>query len=114
MGEKAYMLRRELEILKTLDHPNVIKFYEIFHDQENFHFVMEYCSGGDIYSHIQEKGFFGESYAANIMHKIFSAVAHMHSKDVIHRDLKPENLMFSSKKEGSEIKIIDFGLSRIF
>lgn len=55
-----------------------------------------------------------ESEAADIMQKIFSALAHMHSKSVIHRDLKPENLLFYDKREGSEIKIIDYGLSRIF
>lgn len=48
MGEKIYMLRRELEILKTLDHPNIVKFYETYQDDQNLYFVMEYCSGGDL------------------------------------------------------------------
>jgi calcium-dependent protein kinase len=47
--DKSYLLKRELEILKTLDHPNIIKFYEIYHDELYIHYVMEYCSGGDLF-----------------------------------------------------------------
>lgn len=76
---------------------------------------MEYCCGGDIYKHVIQNGCMSEENAAKIMQRAFSAVAHMHSKDVIHRDLKPENLMFDNlENDDPEIKIIDFGLSRIF
>ena len=46
-----YLLRRELDVLKTLDHPNIVKFYEIYLDEMYIHFVMEYCSGGDLYNY---------------------------------------------------------------
>lgn len=51
------MLRRELEILKTLDHPNIVKFYEIFYDEKYIHFIMEHCSGGDLYTFILRNGY---------------------------------------------------------
>ena len=55
--------------------------------------------------------FYKEKEAARILHKLFSAVNHMHSKGIVHRDLKPENVMFTTNETDSEIKIIDFGLS---
>lgn len=60
---------------------------------------------------ITKKKFFKEKEAARILHKLFSAVNHMHSKGIVHRDLKPENIMLTSNEPDSEIKIIDFGLS---
>ncbi|EAS04482.1 kinase domain protein (macronuclear) [Tetrahymena thermophila SB210] len=113
--DKIYMLQRELEVLKTLDHPNIIKFYETYHDKMYIHFVMEYCPGGDLFEYVANKGPLEEFEAAQIMKKLFSAVAHIHSKNIVHRDLKPENILFTSKDKTSwDIKIIDFGLSRQF
>lgn len=68
------MLRRELEILKTLDHPNIVKFYEIFIDEKYIHFVMEHCQGGDLYTFIVKNGYSEEKDAVKIILKIFSAV----------------------------------------
>ncbi len=113
--DKDHLLKRELEILKTLDHPNIVKFYEIYCDDMYFHYVMEYCSGGDLLSYVSSKEYLTEEEAAKIMYKLLSAVNHMHSKHVIHRDIKPENIMMSTKEEKTqEVKIIDFGLSRIY
>lgn len=83
--DKLYMLQRELEVLKTLDHPNIIKFYETYHDKMYIHFVMEYCEGGDLFEYVANKGLLGEFEAAQIMKKLFSAVSHMHSKGIVHR-----------------------------
>lgn len=94
MGTKIYMLRRELEILKALDHPNIVKFYEIYMDDMYIHFVMEYCEGGDLYNRLIANGPFEEEVAKKIIEKLISALIHMHQKDVAHRDLKPENILF--------------------
>lgn len=83
--DKLYMLQRELEVLKTLDHPHIIKFYETYHDRMYIHFVMEYCEGGDLFEHVTSKEFLDEQEAARIMQKLFSAVSHMHSKGIVHR-----------------------------
>lgn len=112
--DKSYLLKRELDILKSLDHPNIIKFYEIYHDERYIHYVTEYCSGGDLFQYVMQKSQLDEVESASIMFQLFSAVNYVHSKNIIHRDLKPENILFRSKDPDSEIKIIDFGLSRQF
>ncbi len=73
------MLSRELEILKTMDHPNIIKFYEIYHDEMYVHFVMEYCEGGDLYQRVKNNSSFSEENTAEIMKKAISAIAYIHS-----------------------------------
>jgi len=69
---------------------------------------MEYCSGGDLY----ERAPYPEPAAAQLMIKILSAVAYMHKNNVVHRDIKFENILFEDKAPDSEVKIIDFGLSK--
>lgn len=56
MGDNYYLILRELEILTQLDHPNIIRFYETYEDERYYHFVMEYCSGGELFDHILKKG----------------------------------------------------------
>jgi len=73
---------------------------------------MEYCSGGELLEHITQQKRFTEVEAARIMKKIFSVINHMHSKGIVHRDLKLENILFLNKSPDSEIKLIDFGLSK--
>lgn len=90
-------MKRELEILRTLDHPNIVKFYETYQDDKFFHLVMEYCSGGELLERIVEDGQLREGEAAIIMRKTFSAVKYLHDKGICHRDLKPENFLFSHK-----------------
>ena len=108
------ILQRELEILKTLDHPNIVKFHEVYQDEKFFHLVMEHCSGGDLFEKIEKERQINEQEAACIMKKIFSATNYLHERGICHRDLKPENFLFTSKIKGCEIKIIDYGLSKQF
>lgn len=114
LQKTLHLLKRELEILKTLDHPNIVKFYETYQDDKYFHFVMEFCSGGELLARIADSGYLSEKEAAAIMKKIFSGVKYLHERGVVHRDLKPENFLFSHKGKDAEIKIIDFGLSKQF
>jgi calcium-dependent protein kinase len=76
--------------------------------------VMEYCGGGELFDRItnsaEEK--FGEKQAAVIMKKLISAINHCHANNIAHRDLKPEKIMYVGKSDDSEVKIIDFGLSK--
>ena len=65
--ESIHVIHRELEILKDLDHPNIIKFYETYHDGMYFHFVMEYCEGGDLLDTITEKKALDEYFTSRIM-----------------------------------------------
>ena len=104
-------LEKEFRILKEVDHPNIIKFFETYQDQKYFHFVIEYCEGGELFDVITRKGHLYENDAATIIRKLWSAIAHLHDRDICHRDLKPENILFKTKDPKSEIKLIDFGLS---
>jgi calcium-dependent protein kinase len=102
----------EVKILRTLDHPNIIKYYEEIEDGPYVFLVTEYCSGGDLLDHISNKSEFGEREAAEITEKILKALNHCHSKNIAHRDIKPENILYSSKDAHAEIKLIDFGLAK--
>jgi len=100
-------LRNEISILQALDHPNIVKAYEVYETRVNIYLVLENCSGGDLYT----RGPYSEKSAAKIIGKLLSAIVHMHQHGITHRDLKYENVMFESKAEDAEIKLIDFGLA---
>ena len=99
---------REMSILKQMDHPNVIKTYEIISDSLRYYIIMEYCSEGELFDHIVKESRFSEEKSAFYFYQIISGIEYIHSKHICHRDLKPENLLLNSD---DELKIIDFGLS---
>jgi len=103
----------EVNILKTLDHPNLIRIYEFFEDPDCFYIVLEYSKGGDLFDRIVEMKNFNESQASEIMSQILSGVNYLHSKGVVHRDIKPENILLENK-EGLLLKIIDFDTASLF
>jgi calcium-dependent protein kinase len=72
------LLKREVEILLNLDHPNIIKLYDVYEDYKYLHLVTEYCSGGPLFDRIVDKGKFSENEAATYMYKIISALNHLH------------------------------------
>ena len=102
----------EIEVLKALDHPNIIKLFDCYQDKSYYYMVEEYCSGGDLFDYIQKEKFFTEKKAGVIFNQILSAVNHLHKKKIVHRDLKPENIvLMESKDKDIFIKLIDFGTS---
>lgn len=109
-------IKEEIQILQTLDHPNIIKYFETFENEKFMYLVMEHWEGGELFERLTDEtaGKFTEQEAAQIMQKLFHAISHWHSHGITHRDLKPENIMYKSKsdKSNAEIKIIDFGLSK--
>jgi len=106
----------EINIMKIMDHPNIIKLHETFEDQRNIYLVMEICNGGELFDRIIDSGHFTEVQAATVMQNIFRAVYYMHENHICHRDLKPENFLFTTKApiEKTILKIIDFGLAHVF
>ena len=100
----------EIEVLKALDHPNIIKLFDCYQDKSYYYMVEEYCSGGDLFDYIQKEKYFTEKKAGIIFNQILSAVNHLHKKKIVHRDLKPENIvLMESKDKDIFIKLIDFG-----
>jgi calcium-dependent protein kinase len=75
---------------------------------------MEYCSGGDLFGYIEQRGFaLKEEQAKVIIRKVCSAMYYLHSYGIVHRDLKPENIMMTDNSDNSDIRLLDFGLSKI-
>jgi len=86
----------EIKILKDIDHPNVIKIYEFFEDNENFYMITEYCPEGDLAKHTERMEYFNETIVKILMFQIISAVLYLHSKNIIHGDLKLENILIET------------------
>lgn len=111
MKVESAQFENAVAMIKTLDHPNVIRLFDVFEDNRSFHLVLEYCGGNNLFERILEDSHFTERQAAGIMRQLISGVAHMHSKKICHRDIKPESLMLKQKADditSCTIKIIDF------
>lgn len=91
-NEKVRM-KYEIDLLKNLDHPNIVKLYEVFEDKKYIYLVTELCTGGELFDEIDARKRFNEKDAAVIMKQVLSAIAYCHNKKVAHRDLKPENIL---------------------
>lgn len=107
-------LLEEVAVVKQLDHPNIMKLYEVFEDKKNFYIVMEVYKGGELFDEIINKQKFTEADAARTIKQVISGVTYLHKHHIVHRDLKPENLLLESKTKDAQIKIVDFGLSSYF
>jgi calcium-dependent protein kinase len=104
----------EIEILKKIDHPNIVKIFEFFNTPDGYFLITEFCGGGELYNEIKKLKRFKEETAGHIMFQLLSAVSYCHSYGIIHRDLKPENILIESKERDLyNIKVIDFGTAKI-
>mmetsp|Transcript_5722 Transcript_5722/g.6134 ORF Transcript_5722/g.6134 Transcript_5722/m.6134 type:complete len:474 (+) Transcript_5722:35-1456(+) len=103
----------EIEIMRHLDHPNIMKLYETFEDPRHVYLVMDLCTGGELFDRIIDKGRLSEAEARNVFLQIMRALFYCHSNKICHRDLKPENLVFD-QKDGENLKLIDFGMAAKF
>ena len=106
----------EVEILSKLDHPNILKIYELFEDARRYYMVTEACEKGELFDYLVQSQRLTEHATAHIMHQLLSAVCFCHEKGIVHRDLKPENLLIDSIAPNGEVfvKVIDFGTSTLF
>ncbi|CAN8253953.1 unnamed protein product [Cochlearia groenlandica] len=105
-------LLKEISILSTIDHPNIIRFYEAIETGERIYLVLEYCSGGDLAGYINLHGKVSESVAKHFMRQLALGLQVLQEKHCIHRDLKPQNLLLSTKEVTPMLKIGDFGFAR--
>ena len=110
--------KNEMEILMKLDHPNIIKLYDVYESHNSLYLVMEECEGGELFDRISDRiesnDMYTEKDACEIIKQIVGAIKYCHNNNIVHRDLKPENLLYLKPKEDNDntLKIIDFGLSQ--
>lgn len=109
-------LQEEFEIMRLLDHPNIIRFQETFQDNRQLHLVLEVCEGGELIERVTAEGHLTEAKAADCARAMLLAINYLHQNWIMHRDLKPENWLFFTKEEIGKVplKLIDFGLAKRF
>jgi len=110
--EQNEMVIREFNVIKELDHPNVVKTYALFETDTHFNIVTDMISGGELYDLLQSE--FTEDEVRDLMKAMLSCMNYCHKNNVVHRDLKPENILIEENQNFSRIKVIDFGLSAFF
>ncbi len=105
-------LVKEIYILRNLDHPNIMKIYEIFIDNKNFYIISEFCDQGDLFTKMEKLGNMNEIMVKFIMEQIFNAVSYLHSKGVLHGDIKLENVMLytTSKKAHVRFSVMNINI----
>lgn len=105
-------LRAEVDILRNLKHPHIIRCYDFFKSQRNYYMVTELVMGGELFDRIVKKSKYTEREARDLVYILLSTLAYLHDADIVHRDLKPENLLLKSGDDDTSIKIADFGFAK--
>jgi calcium-dependent protein kinase len=110
------LINNEIEALTKLDHPNILRLFETYHDGSNVYLITELCQGGPLFDRIlfhyeKLKEPMTEGQVAMYMHQILSGIGYCHKVGIVLRDCKPENIMFLDRSRDSPIKLIDFGLA---
>ncbi|SCU95502.1 LAME_0F12398g1_1 [Lachancea meyersii CBS 8951] len=103
---------RELEILRRLDHPRIVRLKGFYEDRDNYYLVMEFVSGGDLMDFVAAHGSVGEDAGREITRQVLEAVKYIHAMGISHRDLKPDNILIE-QDDPVLVKITDFGLAKI-
>ncbi|CAD8168002.1 unnamed protein product [Paramecium octaurelia] len=104
-------LINEITIMRELDHPNIMKLYEVYETQNSLYMGLELLQGGQLYDIIKKKVILTNKQIQSIMKGLLDGLAHMHSKNIMHRDLKLENILFKEQNDINSVVIADFGLA---
>ena len=106
----------EIEILKKLDHPKILKIVDFYSKIKKYYIITEYCPEGELFNEIIKVGRFDEGQSAFIINQILKAISYCHRNQIIHRDIKPENIMITKREKNGclQVKLIDFGTAKIF
>lgn len=107
--KKTKPIISERKVLEKLDHPFIVKLYWAFQSKEELYFVMDICTGGEIFFHLSNKKRFPEAMAKFYFSEILLGIEHLHTIDIVYRDIKPENILIDID---GHVKIADFGLCK--
>ena len=112
-------IKNEIDILKKLDHPNVVKIIEFYSTDDAYYIITDYCQCGELYNQIKHR--YNENQLAVLFYQVFSGLCYLHTNNIVHRDLKLENILITEIEHDEQtqrkyfwIKIIDFGTAKIF
>ena len=112
-------IKNEIEILKKLDHPNIVKIIEFFSTPKAYYIITDFCGCGELYNQIKHQ--YTEGQLAVLFYQVLSGLYYLHTKNIVHRDLKLENILISEIEKDNNtnekyfwVKIIDFGTAKIF
>jgi calcium-dependent protein kinase len=108
---KMAQMKQEVENYLLMDHPHIVRLYDVFESKESLHLVMECMEGGELYERVRRLKKFPEQDAADAVWQILLALNYIHSHGIVHRDIKLENFLFE-KEQGNNLKLIDFGFSK--
>ncbi|XP_048872682.1 calcium/calmodulin-dependent protein kinase type 1B isoform X2 [Brienomyrus brachyistius] len=110
---KEAMLQNEIDVLRKIDHENIVSLEDTFDTPAKLYLVMTLVTGGELLDRILDRGIYTEKDASCVIRQVLEAVRYLHKLGIVHRDLKPENLLYDTPFEGSKIVISDFGLSKM-
>ena len=109
-NDETTMLR-EVTTLSTIEHPNIMKIYEMIESPTSYNIITELVEGGELLDMIVNEKKLSEKLSAKFMYDTMSAISYCHSQLIVHRDLRPQNLLLTSKGPEASIKVIDFGIA---
>eukprot|EP01129_Flabellula_baltica_P009379 TRINITY_DN3821_c0_g1_i1.p1 TRINITY_DN3821_c0_g1~~TRINITY_DN3821_c0_g1_i1.p1 ORF type:complete len:336 (-),score=62.58 TRINITY_DN3821_c0_g1_i1:170-1177(-) len=107
-AQQEYLIKREIEIQSSLNHPHINRLYDYFYDKKNIYIVLEYAPGGSVFDALLKSGKFTPKRSARYISQLCDALDYLHTKNIVHRDIKPENLLLTLD---DEVIIADFGWS---
>ena len=111
---EIYQQRREIDVLKQSQHPNIVGLIDLFENSDYYYIVLEYMQGKDLFDYIQVRSFkLTEHRVKEIAYQIGLALKYLHNYGIVHRDLKLENVMMSDNLETAVPKLVDFGLAKL-
>ena len=105
---------REVQLMQSVDHPRLVKLHKAVDTEHVLYLVVEQLHGGELFDRVVKRGPYPEEKARLVTRRLLDALLYLHAKGIAHRDLKPENILLASQSDDTQVKLIDFGLSRSF
>ncbi|CAK4078120.1 unnamed protein product [Aphanomyces euteiches] len=102
----------EVSVLKEMDHPNIIKLYEVYSEPDQFILITEFVEGGELFDRIVDKTCYTEREARDVVKSLLQVTAYFHAANIVHRDLKPENILLVHREDDAVFKLADFGFAK--